>query len=763
MSLVHRHLPNRESLAATLFHGEGVELGVAKGKYSEIILRNDRVRRLWGVDRWSDHHDATEYVEASQRLASTSSGRSILLRMTFEEALSHFPDESLDFVYIDGYAHTGQEGGKTIEQWWQKVRPDGILAGHDYHPKWIATMNAVDQFVERHGLDLQLTLFADEPNADPYPSWWVEKSPKPIVACHLSVTNHAPGGELHTGAGDSSLSFEPVWRKDTPVLSAESIILVGNGPSMTLSGERGEQIDAFDQVVRFNRYAIKGFEKMVGTRTTLWSTFGRGERPSDADEIPPRAIYIHGDKPKRFEIPVSEVFGIPRAFYEDVRTRLQARSRRDDIGKKQLLPSSGLIVLLWLREKHQLEKIFLAGFDHFGKKESGAHHYWLKRAFRPPSEHDGIAEAEWAAELIESGHVSNLDRRTKHGSKISQLRKDTQMMQNSLFHEIQSPRVQPDRKTRMRKIILRNSQSPGDVVMLTAAVRDLHIHYPGQFVTDVRTPCPQLWENNPYITPIDDDDSEAESLQCEYPLIHRSNQEPWHFVHAFGDFLATKLELPHIHPTAFKGDIHLAENEQRWISQVQEITKVDDPFWIVVNGGKPDFTAKWWSPTRMQEVVDHFKDQIRWVQVGETGHHHPPLNHVIDLRGKTDLRQLVRLVYHSVGVLCPVTLLMHLAAAVPMRSDRQPPKNRSAVVIAGGREPPQWEAYPHHQFLHSVGTLPCCDNGGCWKSRTYPLGDGEPADQSLCVDPVESSRLPRCLHEITTEDVVRAVEKYVRK
>lgn len=38
--------------------------------------------------------------------------------------------------------------------------------------------------------------------------------------------------------------------------------------------------------------------------------------------------------------------------------------------------------------------------------------------------------------------------------------------------------------------------------MLTAAVRDLHAHYPGCFVTDVRTPCPPLWENNPHLTPV---------------------------------------------------------------------------------------------------------------------------------------------------------------------------------------------------------------------------------------------------------------------
>jgi len=52
----------------------------------------------------------------------------------------------------------------------------------------------------------------------------------------------------------------------------------------------------------------------------------------------------------------------------------------------------------------------------------------------------------------------------------------------------------------MQKLILRNYQSPGDAVMLTAAVRDLHACYQGKFLTDVRTPYPQLWENNPHIT-----------------------------------------------------------------------------------------------------------------------------------------------------------------------------------------------------------------------------------------------------------------------
>lgn len=156
--------------------------------------------------------------------------------------------------------------------------------------------------------------------------------------------------------------------------------------------------------------------------------------------------------------------------------------------------------------------------------------------------------------------------------------------------------------------------------------------------------------------------------------------------------------------------------------------------------------------------MDHFRDKIQFIQVGEQGHHYPALQGVIDLRGKTDTRQFVRLMYHAQGVLCPVTFAMHLAAAVEVKGGH--PKNRPCVVVAGGREPMQWEVYPHHQYLHTDGALACCDNGGCWKSRTVPLGDGDEKDrpENLCADVVGT--LPHCLDMITAEEVIRRIELY---
>ncbi len=254
------------------------------------------------------------------------------------------------------------------------------------------------------------------------------------------------------------------------------------------------------------------------------------------------------------------------------------------------------------------------------------------------------------------------------------------------------------RLLRLKRLILKNSLSPGDIVMLTAAVRDLHRCYPECFVTDVRTSCSELWENNPFITPLDEKAKGVKVLDCHYPLIHQSNEAPFHCIHGFIQDLNAQLKLK-IRPTVFKGDIHISELEKSWFSQVHELTCEDTPFWIVVSGGKYDYTTKWWAAERYQQVVDHFRDRILFVQVGANEHHHPPLEGVIDLRGKTDLRQLVRLVYHSQGVLCPVTSLMHLAAAIEVKGGI--PRNRPCVDVT----PASFQAWRKDKSAKAPKTL----------------------------------------------------------
>lgn len=313
---------------------------------------------------------------------------------------------------------------------------------------------------------------------------------------------------------------------------------------------------------------------------------------------------------------------------------------------------------------------------------------------------------------------------------------------------------------RVEKLLLQCRLSPGDVVMLTAAVRDLHLAYPGRFLTDVDTPCNQVWENNPYITPLTQDDPGVCVVPMHYPLINQSNQRPNHFIRGYTSYLEQQLGLS-IPTTAFRGDIYLTDQEMGWMNQVEETFAHREPFWIIVAGGKHDFTAKWWNPTSYQAIVDHFKSRIKFVQCGASGHWHVPLQRVLNLVGKTDIRQFIRLMYHAEGVICPVTLAMHLAAAVPTKDSRL----RPCVVLAGGREPPHWEAYPGHQFLHTIGMLGCCAHGGCWKSRCQIINDGDSKDrENLCERPIridDELSIPECMAKITPDQVIACVESYI--
>lgn len=311
----------------------------------------------------------------------------------------------------------------------------------------------------------------------------------------------------------------------------------------------------------------------------------------------------------------------------------------------------------------------------------------------------------------------------------------------------------------VRNLVLHNADSPGDIVVMTAAIRDLHKAHPGKFTTFIDNPCPQIWENNSYVT--QDTGPEPRRIKCEYPAVHQSDRRPRHFIEAYHEFLTEQLNVL-IPITEFKPDIHVSDTEKGWINQVEQEFQWKGPFWIMVAGGKMDFTAKWWNPAYAQEVVDYFEGKIKFVQCGEAskGHFHFPLQNVLSLVGKTDLRQFIRLMYHAVGVVCPVTLAMHLAAGVPTKTGRL----RPCVVVAGGREPVQWEQYPGHQFLHTVGGLPCCDTRSCWRSRCQKIGDGDPKDSTnTCAAPVdvaEGLQIPKCMNMITPFDVIRAIERY---
>ena len=99
-----------------------------------------------------------------------------LLRMQFSEALSLFDDSYFDFIYVDGFAHTGEEGGKTLIDWFKKLKVGGILAGDDYHEDWPLVIWAVNDLCKQLNCNLNLTKIFKEDEYSSYPSWYIIKN-----------------------------------------------------------------------------------------------------------------------------------------------------------------------------------------------------------------------------------------------------------------------------------------------------------------------------------------------------------------------------------------------------------------------------------------------------------------------------------------------------------------------------------------------------------------------------------------------------------
>lgn len=160
-------------------NGVGIELGVAEGSFSEKILTATQSTDfyLYSVDMWAGDrgHDVEQYKSAVKRLDPWKRRNSIL-KMMFEQALDLFPDNHFDFIYVDGYAHTGEADGQHFHDWWPKVKKGGVIGGDDYHEDWPRVIPAVNQFAEH--IKRRLYIIPNDVKSDMwgmYPTWFCIK------------------------------------------------------------------------------------------------------------------------------------------------------------------------------------------------------------------------------------------------------------------------------------------------------------------------------------------------------------------------------------------------------------------------------------------------------------------------------------------------------------------------------------------------------------------------------------------------------------
>jgi hypothetical protein len=155
------------------------------GWFANCILEGSHLDNFVCVDTW---HAAVpgmcegtppldHFMHCANRLWHLGS-RFALLRLHSAVAAQMFADGFFDFIYIDA-EHTYGMVSQDIRLWWPKVRPGGILAGHDYTTagETSEVCRAVDRFVMQEGLTLYLTEcdFVSEENGAKVRSWLVER------------------------------------------------------------------------------------------------------------------------------------------------------------------------------------------------------------------------------------------------------------------------------------------------------------------------------------------------------------------------------------------------------------------------------------------------------------------------------------------------------------------------------------------------------------------------------------------------------------
>lgn len=153
----------------------GAEIGVAQGKNAYNFCNNIENLKLYCIDSWESGRGAAALTDAKNLLKEFNNVTFIQKRSL--DALKDFPDASLDFVFIDAN-HSFDFVMEDIIEWSKKVKPGGIVAGHDYyHSKsgLMGVIEAVDAYVLAHHLTLNLTTKDPESEDDKEPSFWWTK------------------------------------------------------------------------------------------------------------------------------------------------------------------------------------------------------------------------------------------------------------------------------------------------------------------------------------------------------------------------------------------------------------------------------------------------------------------------------------------------------------------------------------------------------------------------------------------------------------
>jgi ADP-heptose:LPS heptosyltransferase len=279
----------------------------------------------------------------------------------------------------------------------------------------------------------------------------------------------------------------------------------------------------------------------------------------------------------------------------------------------------------------------------------------------------------------------------------------------------------------------------GDVLVLTTLFASLKQKYDCEL--DINSAFDDIFANNPNRTIIKNF-NRKEFVEIDHHPWIISNPE-LSYIEAFHRDAEQKLGI----------DVPvLCNTPQLYLTDAEK-----DPFpslpkdYLVLNASwKTDTSTKFYSHYR--EVAELLDMPI--VQVGRNDDPFTLIPTAINWIGKTNTRQLLRLLYNSKGAIGGITFLQHASAALDV----------PYVCLYGGREPWHWINYPNQ--IKICGE---CPYSPCWSLQTfkqdaffekwYTANHNQPY-KPYCLN-VHQDGFSSCLSNIDPNEVAEKIKNFL--
>jgi len=145
--------------------GIGAEVGVYQGDTSRHVLGTTQTKMLYMIDQYLPNYDTSQWMYSTKRdlkgnpdqdyesvqafFTDKFPDRHTLIRKSSEEASIEL-ELSLDFLFIDAN-HRYEHVLADLYLWVPKVKPNGLIMGHDWWTKFPGVITAVIEYANTTG------------------------------------------------------------------------------------------------------------------------------------------------------------------------------------------------------------------------------------------------------------------------------------------------------------------------------------------------------------------------------------------------------------------------------------------------------------------------------------------------------------------------------------------------------------------------------------------------------------------------------------